>query len=118
MCRLCSPTCCPTPADPRPTQVEGISSAMPSWVANVGDRRRVERAWLAWRLAVAQGAQEAAAALGQQLEQQQAVLSQQQEDLLRERQQQQQQQALQLEAQRGAPSEGGAPPAPRSTRST
>lgn len=33
--------------------MEALSSAIPCWVSNIGDRRRLERAWLRWRLAVA-----------------------------------------------------------------
>ncbi len=33
-------------------QAETISASLPLWVAKIGDRRRLERAWLGWRLAV------------------------------------------------------------------
>eukprot|EP00798_Chlamydomonas_sp_ICE-L_P032703 gene32703-5340_t len=33
---------------------EAISASIPLWVAKIGDRRRVERAWLGWRLWLAE----------------------------------------------------------------
>ena len=36
-------------------QVGTLSAGMPAVVAALGDRRRLERAWLGWRLAVVSG---------------------------------------------------------------
>jgi hypothetical protein len=46
----------PLPLKPPPqasAKVEALSAALPAWVAHLGDTRRLERAWLAWRLAAA-----------------------------------------------------------------
>ncbi|KAF8065864.1 hypothetical protein HT031_002924 [Scenedesmus sp. PABB004] len=43
-------------------QLEGLSSSLPVWVAQLGDRRRVERAWLGWRLAAVRARRAPAAA--------------------------------------------------------
>ena len=34
-------------------QVEAMTEALPQFISNIGNRRRLERGWLAWRLAIA-----------------------------------------------------------------
>lgn len=47
------------PPFPAP-QVEGLTAALPLWVSNIGDRRRLERGWLGWRLWAVAGREERA----------------------------------------------------------
>ena len=47
-------------------QTELITASLPLWVAKLGDRRRLERAWLGWRLCVA----------GQQIDKAEALMLQ------------------------------------------
>ena len=39
----------------REQQLEALSAGLPAWVRHLGDRRRLERAWLSWRLALVAG---------------------------------------------------------------
>lgn len=38
----------------RKSQLDMLTGSIPYWIARVGDRRRRERAWLGWRLAMVQ----------------------------------------------------------------